>query len=110
MRRQLLALPFIALLTALPHPVWAQSAPAALPMHVAAVGSGQTWLLSAGEMSYAVGVNDAQMLQTLYWGPRLREDATLEAALPKARMQPELASFDPPIATTPLEYPGWSGG
>ncbi len=68
------------------------------------------WLLSAGEMSYAVGINDAKLVQTLYWGPRLAEDASLADQLPRAKMQPELASFDTPMTTTPLEYAGWGGG
>ena len=65
-----------------------------------------SWLLSAGDMSYVVGINDAKMPQTLYWGPRLAS----VAGLPQAKIQPELASFEPPIATTPLEYPAWGGG
>jgi alpha-galactosidase len=61
-------------------------------------------------MSYAVGINERKMPQTLYWGPRLAEDASLAAALPPAEMQPEVASFDTPMTTTPLEYAGWGGG
>jgi len=64
------------------------------------------WFLNAGDSTYVVGVNDQDMLQTLYWGPRLMPGATL----PAARMHPERASFDPPIATTPLEYPAWGAG
>jgi alpha-galactosidase len=84
------------------------------PPHIAALGAGKaagtTWVLSAGEMSYAIGVNDAHMLQTLYWGPRLAENATRASELPPAKMQPDLASFDNGMSTTPLEYAGWSGG
>ena len=57
-------------------------------------------------MSYAVGLNDKGMLQSLYWGERL--PATSE--LPAARMNPERASFDGPMQTTPLEYPAWGAG
>ena len=64
------------------------------------------WFLNAGESTYVIGVNDQGMLQSLYWGPKLEPGATL----PAARMKPERASFDPPIATTPLEYPGWGAG
>jgi alpha-galactosidase len=64
------------------------------------------WILNAGESTYVIGVNDQGMLQSLYWGPKLDPDATL----PAARMKPERASFDPPIATTPLEYPAWGAG
>ncbi len=65
-----------------------------------------TWLLSAAGMSYAVGINDAQMPQTLYWGPRIGS----AAGLPPARMHPEIASQEPPVAATPLEYTAWSSG
>jgi len=64
------------------------------------------WSIDSGEMSYVIGVNDQKMLQTLYWGPKLAPGATL----PPARMHPERASFDPAIATTPLEYPAWGAG
>ena len=64
------------------------------------------WQMSAGEMTYAVGVNDLHALQTMYWGPRLDP----KAALPTPKALPETASFDPPIATTPLEYAGWGEG
>ncbi len=64
------------------------------------------WYLDAGETSYVIGVNDQGMLQSLYWGPQLKPGAVL----PAARMHPERASFDPPIATTPLEYPAWGAG
>jgi alpha-galactosidase len=68
--------------------------------------SARQWMLHAGEMSYAVGVNEQNMPQTLYWGPRLAADASF----PAAHSSPERASFDPPIATTPLEYPAWGAG
>ena len=64
------------------------------------------WFLNAGESTYVIGVNDQGMLQSLYWGPALEPSASL----PVARMKPERASFDPPIATTPLEYPAWGAG
>lgn len=66
----------------------------------------KAWLLSAGEMSYAVAINDAKMPQTLYWGPRIPS----VAGLPPAKMHPEIASQEPPINTTPLEYTAWGGG
>ena len=68
--------------------------------------SGKEWLLSAGEMSYVVGVNDENKLQSLYWGPHL---ASVDG-LPPAKMHAGVASFDPPIAATPLEYPAWGTG
>ncbi len=66
----------------------------------------EVWRLSAGEMTYVVGVNDQHALQTIYWGSRLGPDA----APVRAKAYPEAASFDPPISTTPLEYAGWGGG
>jgi alpha-galactosidase len=67
---------------------------------------GTSWTLQAGTMSYGIGVNEQGMLQTLYWGQRL--GATI--VLPAAKSKPERASFDPPTATTPLEYPAWGAG
>jgi hypothetical protein len=66
----------------------------------------QVWQISAGEMTYALGVNEQHALQTIYWGPRL--DGASALATPKAL--PETASFDPSVTTTPLEYAGWGGG
>ncbi len=67
---------------------------------------GRQWVLALGEMSYVVGVNEQGMLQTQYWGPRLADGATM----PAAKSRPERASFDPSVATTPLEYPAWGAG
>ena len=64
------------------------------------------WYLDAGKQSYVIGVNDEGMLQSLYWGPKLAPDAHL----PAAKMHEERASIDPPIGTTPLEYPAWGAG
>ncbi len=66
----------------------------------------QQWVLQAGDMTYVVGVDEQKMLETLYWGPKLAAGATL----PAAHSRPERASFDPPIGTTPLEYPAWGAG
>ncbi len=74
--------------------------------HIRAVPARQQWFLDTGESTYVVGVDERHMLQTLYWGPSLPGDAQL----PQARSAPERASFDPSIATTPLEYPGWGEG
>ncbi len=52
------------------------------------------------------GVNDLEQLQTLYWGSRLAESDRLRAA----KAAPGIASFDPPISTTPEEFAGWGGG
>lgn len=64
------------------------------------------WYLNAGESTYVVGVNEQNMVQTLYWGPALPSNALL----PAAHSVPERASFDAAVVTTPLEYPGWGAG
>jgi alpha-galactosidase len=64
------------------------------------------WYLDTGENTYVLGVDDKEMLQTVYWGPRLSPKTLLAAP----RMHEERASFDPGVVTTPLEYPGWGGG
>ena len=79
----------------------AQQAPA-----IRSVADQKQWILSAGETSYALGVNEQGMLQNLYWGTRLSPDA----ALPPAHSFAERASFDPPAQTTPFEYPAWGAG
>ncbi len=73
---------------------------------VRAVPGQEQWFLNAGESTYVVGINEQRMPQTLYWGSALPATATL----PRARSSPERASFDPPIATTALEYAGWGEG
>lgn len=61
--------------------------------------------LDGGAVTYALGVNEAGLLQNVYWGPRLAGDDRLEARAPK-----ELSSFDPAASVCPQEYPGWGGG
>jgi alpha-galactosidase len=61
------------------------------------------WYIDAGRQTYAIGVNEQEMLQSLYWGPKLAANAQL----PAARMHDARSSFDPPIGNTPLEYPAW---
>ena len=80
--------------------------PVAAAQTVHAVADRQQWYLTSGESTYVVGVNEAGMLQQLYWGPAL----PASAVLPRAHSQAERASFDPPIAVTPLEYPAWGAG
>ncbi len=73
---------------------------------IQAAPGGAAWLLTADQMSYAVGLNEQKMPQTLYWGPELSDFS----GLPAAKMHGEIASFEPGISTTPLEYPAWGGG
>jgi alpha-galactosidase len=64
------------------------------------------WYLTSGESTYVVGINEQNMPQSLYWGPALPADAVF----PEAHSANERASFDGPILTTALEYPGWGEG
>jgi alpha-galactosidase len=66
----------------------------------------KVWVIQAGEFTYAMGVNERNWLQSLYWGPRI-ERATDFAA---AHSRPEWASFDLPTTTTPQEYAAWGAG
>lgn len=81
-----------------------------LPIHaqtaIRAVPDRQQWYLDTGESTYVIGVDERNMVETLYWGPAL----PAAARVPLAHSQPERASFDTPIATTPLEYPAWGEG
>ncbi len=77
-----------------------------LAAQVRAVPDRQQWFLTAGQSTYAVGVDDKNMLESLYWGPALPADATLL----KAQSRAERSSNDGPMNTTPLEYPAWGGG
>lgn len=61
--------------------------------------------LDAGDVTYAMGVNEDGFLQTVYWGERLPSGDPLGPALPA----PERSSFDPAGALTPQEYAGWGG-
>jgi alpha-galactosidase len=64
------------------------------------------FVLDAGPVTYAFGVNERNELQHLYWGAKLWRDADLAAA----RSLPGWASFDLSPNTAPEEYPGWGGG
>ena len=61
--------------------------------------------IDAGSVTYAMGVNDQDVLQTLYWGGRLADHDPLGPAKePYGR-----ASFAPPGSVTAQEYAGWGG-
>jgi alpha-galactosidase len=64
------------------------------------------WVIQAGDFTYAMGVDERNWLQSLYWGPRIdrAED------LPAAHSLPEVVSFDLPTTTTPQEYAAWGAG
>jgi alpha-galactosidase len=64
------------------------------------------FIIDAGAVTYAAGINERNELQHVYWGGRLTSDADLQPA----HIVPELASFDLTTTTTPQEYPGWGAG
>jgi alpha-galactosidase len=64
------------------------------------------WIIQAGDFTYAMGVDEHNWLQSLYWGPRIDRAEDIHAV----HSLPERASFDLPATTTPQEYAGWGGG
>jgi alpha-galactosidase len=63
----------------------------------------KVWVLQAGPVTYAMGVNERGELQPIYWGAQVKSDADFLAP----HSLPEVASFDLTSTTTPQEYPGW---
>jgi alpha-galactosidase len=62
--------------------------------------------MDAAQVTYALGVNDRQQLQTIYWGQRLAPEDRLSAA----KIPHGWASFDLPTTDTQHEFVGWGGG
>lgn len=62
----------------------------------------KVWVMQAGEETYALGINERDELQTVYWGERLRTDD-----FSPAHSLPGWSSFEPTTAATPQEYAGW---
>ena len=69
------------------------------------VGSARVWILSSGEFSYVLGVNERGELQSIYWGQHIWRDQDWTAA----KSHPQWDGVDPSTNTTPEEYPGWGG-
>jgi alpha-galactosidase len=63
----------------------------------------KVWVLQAGPVTYAMGVNERGELQPIYWGAQVKSDADF----PAPHSRPEVASFDLSSTTTQQEYPGW---
>ncbi len=61
--------------------------------------------IDAADMSYVLGINENQEVQTLYWGKRLQAGDTFSAA----KSHPG-RSFDLSNTVTPQEFVGWGGG
>lgn len=64
------------------------------------------WVIQAGDFTYAMGVDERNWLQSLYWGPHI--DRTQD--IPAAHSLPERAAFDLSTTTTPQEYAAWGAG
>jgi alpha-galactosidase len=66
----------------------------------------KVWVIQAGDFTYAMGINEHNWLQSLYWGPRI--DRVQDIAV--AHSLPQVASFDLSTTTTPQEYAAWGAG
>jgi alpha-galactosidase len=64
------------------------------------------WVIQAGDFTYAMGIDERNWLQSLYWGPRIDRAEDIHAA----HSLPERAAFDLPSTTTPQEYAAWGAG
>ena len=62
------------------------------------------WILETDHTSYAVGINEQNIVQNVYWGARLARDQDL----PAARQARDYA-FESHEGLTTEEYPGWGG-
>src|SRR5437868_12816737 len=56
------------------------------------------WVIQAGDETYALGINERDELQTVYWGERLRTED-----LAPAHSLSGWSSFEPTTAATPQE-------
>lgn len=74
--------------------------------HIAYDSTTRIFRLDAADTTCVFGINEHQEIQSLYWGARLPDSDRFAAA----HSRPGLASFDPPVDTTPQEYVAWGGG
>jgi alpha-galactosidase len=65
----------------------------------------RTYRLDGGDVTYAFAVNEAGVLQSLYWGPRLAASDRITLQSPR-----QLSSVDLASSIETQEYPGWGGG
>ncbi|MGA9720002.1 MAG: alpha-galactosidase [Acidobacteriaceae bacterium] len=80
--------------------------PMAHPQSIDYRSDAKVWVIQAGDFTYAMGVDERNWLQSLYWGPRI--DRTHD--IPAAHSLPERAAFDLSTTTTPQEYAAWGAG
>ncbi len=62
------------------------------------------WVLETDHSSYALGINELNAVQNLFWGGRIQEDQDFDVA--KTR---DDYAFENREGMTPEEYPGWGG-
>jgi alpha-galactosidase len=62
--------------------------------------------IDAGGVTYAFGINNADELQTIYWGRQLAP----ADHFPATQALAGAAAFDSSTTTTPNEYAGWGAG
>jgi len=70
------------------------------------ISASKTFVLDAGPVTSAIGINNNNELQPVYFGPRLWRDDDFTPA----RAAQGWASFDLSATTTPKEYAGYGGG
>lgn len=75
-------------------------------VRVTAEDGGRVFRMDGADVTYVIGVNDRQQLETLYWGKRLLPADPFAA--PTARRP--WSGFDLPTTITPHEFVGWGGG
>jgi alpha-galactosidase len=63
------------------------------------------WALDSARTTYLLGINEANELQSLYWGRRLPRLDGVGAA----HLATTASSFESPEGMTAQEYPGWGG-
>ncbi|MBV8630387.1 MAG: alpha-galactosidase [Silvibacterium sp.] len=63
----------------------------------------RTFRIDGGDVSYALGINNRNELQPIYWGARLGASD----GFPQPHEVHEVASFDLTTTVTPQEFPGW---
>jgi alpha-galactosidase len=72
---------------------------------ITAPAGARQFRLDGGGVTYAFGVDEAGILQPLYWGPGLDTAAPLST-----RPRVEMTAFDPATLTIPQEYAGQGAG
>jgi alpha-galactosidase len=82
------------------------AAPSARSQSIEYRPDAKLWIIQAGDFTYAMGVDERNWLQSLYWGPRIDRAEDIHAA----HSLPERAAFDLPSTTTPQEYAAWGAG